>query len=152
MGYARGITLDLPHEEAVSRVKEVFKDHGFGVLTEIDVTATLKKRIGEVMEPYTILGMCNPHMAREALDIERDIGLLLPCDVVVRAAYQGSVVRVLEPRTMVAVSGREELYRLAEQTGRQLQAVLDDLGDPDEPGDPGVPDEPDDRVPGASRA
>lgn len=89
MEYARTITLDLPYDQAVPRVKEAFAEQGFGTLTEIDVRATLKNKIGEDIEDYVILGACNPHLAHRALDIEREIGLLLPCNVVVRAAGTG---------------------------------------------------------------
>ncbi|KNE82080.1 MULTISPECIES: DUF302 domain-containing protein [Streptomyces] len=128
MEYARTITLDLPYDQAVPRVKEAFADQGFGTLTEIDVRATLKNKIGEDIEDYVILGACNPHLAHRALDIEREIGLLLPCNVVVRAAGDGTtLVQALDPRVMVSVPGRSEMEPVAEEAGRRIQAALDAL-------------------------
>jgi uncharacterized protein (DUF302 family) len=82
--YGFGTILQVPYEEAISRVKETLKAEGFGVLTEIDVRQTLREKLGAEMEPYLILGACNPHLAHCALEQEPDVGLLLPCNVVVR--------------------------------------------------------------------
>jgi Domain of unknown function DUF302 len=78
MQYARTVTLELGHEQAVEKVKEALQAQGFGTLTEIDVRATLKEKLGQDMEPYVIPGACNPQLAHRALDVEREIGLLLP--------------------------------------------------------------------------
>lgn len=83
MDYGQTIEIHLSYVEAVPRVKEAFKEQGFGTLTEIDVRATLKEKIDRDIEPYVILGTCNPELASKALDIEREIGLLLPCNVIV---------------------------------------------------------------------
>ncbi|WP_216214825.1 DUF302 domain-containing protein [Amycolatopsis aidingensis] len=127
MDYARTITLDLPYEDAVGRVKDAFAEQGFGTLTEIDVTATLQNKLGERMEPYLILGMCNPGLAHRALGVEREIGLLLPCNVVVRAGDGHTVVQALDPGVMVEVPGRDELAPVADEAGRLIQAALDTL-------------------------
>ncbi|WP_030543365.1 DUF302 domain-containing protein [Streptomyces albus] len=128
MEYARTITLDLPYDQAVPRVKEAFAEQGFGTLTEIDVRATLKNKIGEDIEDYVILGACNPHLAHRALGIEREIGLLLPCNVVVRAAEDGrTLVQALDPAVMVTVPGKAEMEPVAEEAGRRIQAALDTL-------------------------
>ncbi|GAA3761088.1 uncharacterized protein (DUF302 family) [Spinactinospora alkalitolerans] len=127
MDYARSITLDLPYDQAVPRVKEAFKAQGFGTLTEIDVTVTLKEKLGEDMEPYIILGMCSPNLAHQALEAEREIGLLLPCNVVVRAHQDGALVQALDPHVMVSVPERQELQPVAQQAARQIQAALDSL-------------------------
>ncbi|WP_199434658.1 DUF302 domain-containing protein [Qaidamihabitans albus] len=127
MEYARTITLDLPYEDTVRQVKDAFQEQGFGSLTEIDVKATLKNKLGEDMEPYVILGMCNPGLAHRALGVEREIGLLLPCNVVVRRADGETVVQALEPRVMVEVPGLDELTPVAEEAGRRIQAALDTL-------------------------
>lgn len=128
MDYARTITLDLPYEQAVPRVKEAFLEQGFGTLTEIDVRATLQEKIGAEVEPYVILGACNPRLAHTALDVSRDIGLLLPCNVVVRAADDGrSIVQALDPHVMVAVPGLDGLRPVAEEAGKRIQAALDSL-------------------------
>ena len=86
MSYGTSITVDLPFPDTVARVRDTLKRQGFGVLTEIDVTATLRDKLGEQIEDYLILGACNPPFAHQALEIDRSIGLLLPCNVVVRAA------------------------------------------------------------------
>jgi uncharacterized protein (DUF302 family) len=124
MDYGRGVTLALPYGEAVDRVREVLADQGFGVLTEIDVRATLKAKLGEDMEDYVILGACNPPLAHRALEVDRRIGLLLPCNVVVRATGQGTTVEVLDPRIMVAVTGRDDLEPVAKDAAARLDAAL----------------------------
>ncbi len=128
MQYARTITLDLGYEQAVGKTKEAFQAQGFGTLTEIDVRATLKEKLGQDMEPYVILGACNPQLAHRALDVDREIGLLLPCNVVVRATEDGrTVVQALDPHVIVAVPEREELQPIADEAGRRIQAALDSL-------------------------
>jgi uncharacterized protein (DUF302 family) len=127
MDYGRSITLDLDHDEAVTTVKETFKEHGFGTLTEIDVQATLKEKLDEDMEGYTILGVCNPQLARRALGIDRHIGLLLPCTVVVRATDDGILVEALDPQTMVDVPGNEDLRPIADEATERINAALDQL-------------------------
>ena len=128
MHYARTISIDLGYEQAREKVKEAFQAQGFGTLTEIDVRATLKEKLGQDMEPYVILGACNPQLAHRALDIERDIGLLLPCNVVVRAAQDATtLVQALDPQVMVAVPERDELQPIADEAGRRIQAALDSL-------------------------
>ena len=92
MGYGTGIRLRGGFADTVVRVREALKDQGFGVLTEIDVQATLKEKLGEDMEPYLILGACNPPLAHRALAVDRRIGLLLPCNVVVRAEGDSTIV------------------------------------------------------------
>lgn len=127
MTYAKTITLEVPYDEAVPRVKEAFKAQGFGTLTEIDVQATLKEKLGEDMEPYVILGACNPQLAHRALEIEREVGLLLPCNVVVRADGQRSMVQALDPRVIADVAGNAALQPVAEEAGRRIDAALAEL-------------------------
>jgi uncharacterized protein (DUF302 family) len=127
MDYGRTITLDLAYAEAVTTVKETFKEHGFGTLTEIDVQATLKEKLDEDMEDYTILGVCNPQLAHRALGIDRHIGLLLPCTVVVRATDDGTLVEALDPQTMVDVPGDENLRPIADEAAEKINAALDQL-------------------------
>ncbi|MGA8116194.1 MAG: DUF302 domain-containing protein, partial [Actinocatenispora sp.] len=102
---------------------------GFGVLTEIDVQATLKAKLGEESEPYLILGACNPQLAHQALDIDRRIGLLLPCNVVVRADGEATVVEALDPQVMVSVPEDSRLQPIADEAGRRLRAALHAVGD-----------------------
>jgi len=128
MDYAKTITLNLPYDQAVPRVKEAFKAQGFGTLTEIDVQATLKDKLDVDVEPYVILGACNPQLAHQALEVTRDIGLLLPCNVVVREHSAGSVVvQALDAGVIAAVPGVAELEPIATEAGRRIQAALDDL-------------------------
>jgi uncharacterized protein (DUF302 family) len=127
MTYAKTITLDIAYDEAVPKVKEAFKGQGFGTLTEIDVRATLKEKLGEDMEPYVILGACNPELAHRALGIEREIGLLLPCNVVVRADGERCLVQALDPKVIADVPGTAALQPIAEEAGRRIDAALADL-------------------------
>lgn len=127
MSYGRTITLDLPHNEAVDKVKATFKENGFGTLTEIDVQATLKEKLDEDMEGYTILGVCNPQLAHRALGIDRSIGLLLPCTVVVRAADDTTTVEALDPQVMADVPGDEQLRPIADEAAEKINAALDQL-------------------------
>src|SRR5215213_3537652 len=117
MGIALATTLHTSFEEAVSRTREALAEQGFGVLTEIDMKATLKAKLGEDMEDYLILGACNPPLAHRAVNVDRQIGLLLPCNVVVRAdtAEEGTViVDAMDPQVMVQVSDQPELRGVAD--------------------------------------
>ena len=128
MSYGTSVTLDLPFADAVGRVRAALAEQGFGVLTEIDVTATLRARLGEQIEDYLILGACNPPAAHQALGIDRSIGLLLPCNVVVRAITAGTLVEALDPQVMVTLTGRPELKTVADEVGRRLARALAALG------------------------
>jgi len=127
MSYGTRITLDLPYAEAVTRVRAALTEQGFGVLTEIDVTATLRAKLGEQIEDYLILGACNPPFASRALGIDRSIGLLLPCNVVVRTVGGGTVVEALDPQIMVTLTGRPELKPVADEVARRLSNALASL-------------------------
>ena len=127
MSYGTQITLDLPYAEAVSRVRAALTEQGFGVLTEIDVTATLQAKLGEKIEDYIILGACNPPFASQALGIDRSIGVLLPCNVVVRSADGGTVVEALDPQIMVTLTGRPELKPVADEVAGRLSNALASL-------------------------
>ncbi|MFP5298680.1 MAG: DUF302 domain-containing protein [Actinomycetota bacterium] len=127
MNYGRTIEMNLPYEEALPKVKEAFKEQGFGTLTEIDVKATLKEKIGRDIEPYAILGTCNPDLASRALDVERQIGLLLPCNVVVTVNDERTVVQALDPQVMVSVPEREELKPIADEAAERIAKALDSL-------------------------
>jgi Uncharacterized conserved protein len=127
MGYAKTIELDISYEEAVPKVKAAFKDQGFGTLTEIDVKATLKEKIGRDIEPYVILGTCNPELASRALDVEREIGLLLPCNVVVTERDGKTLVQALDPQVMVSVPQRDELQPIADEAAARIEKALASL-------------------------
>lgn len=128
MDYQRSITVDLPYDQAVTRTREALAEQGFGILSEIDVRATLKDKRGLEMEPYVILGACNPDLAHQALEIDRSIGVLLPCNVVVSGGEGGrSTVRILDPQLMASVTELANLQPLADEASRRLQTVLDTL-------------------------
>lgn len=127
MSYGTQVTVDAPFGETVGRVRAALAGQGFGVLTEIDVTATMRAKLGEHMEDYVILGACNPPFAHQALGIDRSLGLLLPCNVVVRAADGGTVVEALDPQVMVTLTGRPELKPVADEVSRRLAAAIAEL-------------------------
>jgi len=129
MDYARSIILDMGQDEALQLTRAALAEQGFGILTEIDVAATLAAKLDLEMEPYMILGACNPTLAAQALDIEPAIGLLLPCNVVVRRQGDATLVQALDPNVMVEVPGRPELAPIAEEATRRLDAALATLAD-----------------------
>jgi uncharacterized protein (DUF302 family) len=124
MDYGITVRTVLPFAEAAARVREALKEQGFGVLTEIDVQATLREKLGQEMGEYLILGACNPPLAHRALAIDTSIGLLLPCNVVIRANAGQTVVEALDPLTMVAVTGEPSLKPVAEEAARRLRSAL----------------------------
>ena len=127
--YGMGTTVDLPWDEAVARVRDALAKEGFGVLTEIDVKATLARKLGVDFRKYVILGACNPPMAHRALTAELEIGLLLPCNVVVYESDQPgrSVVAALDPVEALSLSGNEALGEVAIEVKRRLQAALEQV-------------------------
>ncbi|GGP87503.1 ABC transporter ATP-binding protein [Saccharothrix coeruleofusca] len=127
MSYAHAVTLHSDFPTSVAAVRQALADAGFGVLTEIDVTATLKAKLDQDIEPYLILGACNPPLAHRALEVDRSIGLLLPCNVVVRAQGSATLVEILDPITMVQVTGRQELGPVARDAAQRLDAALASL-------------------------
>lgn len=123
--YAFGKVVDLKYGEALDRVVEALRQEGFGVLTEIDVAATLKKRLGKDMPPYRILGACNPEFAHRALEAEPEIGTLLPCNVVVRENASGKVfVEIMDPEAVMQLVGRPEVGEIASEVRRRLERVV----------------------------
>ena len=122
--YGFGTTVPVSYEEAVQRVRDALKAEGFGVITEIDMRQVLREKLGIEKEPYLILGACNPTLAARALELEPGIGLLLPCNVVVRASDAGSRVEVADPQTLLGQLGNEQLAAIAEQTKNRLQRVV----------------------------
>ena len=127
MEYRRTLDLALPFAEAVTRTKEALAEQGFGILTEIDVQATLRQKRGVEMEPYLILGACAPDLAQQALEVEHGVGVLLPCNVVVSQAGDGSTVQVLDPQTMVSMTDNPALQGVADDAAQRLTAALDSL-------------------------
>lgn len=131
MGYAKTIKLSLSYDEAVPKVKEAFKAKGFGTLTEIDVRATLKEKLNHDMEPYLIIGACNPDLAHQAIEAERQIGLLLPCNVVVRQDDDGVVVDALDASIIASVAANPALEPIAAEAARLIGEALDLLASSD---------------------
>ncbi len=119
--------LDCSYEEAIDRVTEALGEHGFGILTEIDVKETLKKKIDVDFPKYRILGACNPPIAHRALLAEREIGLLLPCNVIVYEEGEKSVVSILDPMAMFSLIGRDDVKPLAEEVKGILESALEEL-------------------------
>ena len=124
--YGMSRTVRLRYEEALVRTREALAAEGFGVLTEIDVAATLRKKLGVEFRPYIILGACNPPLAHQALQAELDIGLLLPCNVVVYTAENPAetVVAALDPVEALSLSGNEAVQPIAREVRERLQRVL----------------------------
>ena len=124
--YGIGTTVDLPYARVLERTREALAKEGFGVLTEIDVAATLKKKLDVTFRPYMILGACNPPLAHRALTAERDIGLLLPCNVVVYAADEPgkSVVAAMDPIAALDLTGNEDIRAVAQEVRTRLERVL----------------------------
>jgi uncharacterized protein (DUF302 family) len=124
--YGIGTLVDLPYERALARTRDALSAEGFGVLTEIDVAATLKKKLDVTFPPYVILGACNPPLAHRALTAERDIGLLLPCNVVVYAADDPgkTVVAAMDPITALDLTGNEQIRSVAHEVRIRLERAL----------------------------
>ncbi len=127
MTYSRTVHVDGDFDEIVRAVREALAEQDFGILTEIDVQATLKEKLGHDMENYLILGACNPPLAHRAIEADRSIGLLLPCNVVVRADGERIAVQALDPTTMVNLTGQDALKPVAEDATRRLDAALSAL-------------------------
>ena len=124
--YALKAVVPMPYESAVDRTRAELANEGFGVLTEIDVKATLKEKLGVDFRDYVILGACNPPLAHDALTAHEDIGLLLPCNVVVYAGDDPftSVVAAIDPFAVLGLVGKRDLGPLAEEVWSRLDRVL----------------------------
>ena len=121
------VRLDDPVETAIEKVTEALQEEGFGVLTTIDVRATLKEKLGEEFRPYVILGACNPSLAHRALSRTADVGLLLPCNVTVEQVDGGSRVSLVDPHAMMSVGGLgddEGIRSVAEEAAERLRRVV----------------------------
>ncbi len=126
--YGFTVAVKGSFDEAVARVTEALKKEGFGVLMDIDVAATLKAKLGIDKRPYRILGACNPGLANQALEAEPDIGLLLPCNVIVREDPQGKViVGFMDPQSVLGLVGRKELESLGGEVRAKLMRVKEAL-------------------------
>jgi uncharacterized protein (DUF302 family) len=130
MSYTISTTVSRPYAETVSAVREALAEQGFGVLTEIDLTAALKEKIGAEIAPYVILGACRPPLAHQAVQADPSIGALLPCNVVVRSQDdEHTVVEALDPDVMMSVADSEALGEVAADAKKRRTAALDSLND-----------------------
>ncbi len=127
MDYGFSKTVDLSFEDTINKVTEELKKEGFGILTTIDVKETLKNKIDVDFKKYTILGACNPPLAHKALQAEEEIGLLLPCNVIVYDKEGKSVVSVFDPSLMTKVVENENLNPIAEEVKEKLQRVFNNI-------------------------
>ena len=125
--YVFGKTVGLGFEQAVTRVTEELAKEGFGVLTEIDVKATLKKKLDIDVPPYRILGACNPQFAHRAMQLEPQIGALLPSNVVVREEGGETRVEIMDPHAVLQLVGRPEIAQIAGEVRTRLERVLASL-------------------------
>lgn len=134
MTYAHTITVALPYEEAVAKARVALSEQGFGVLSEIDIRATFDAKLGSDasagLGDYLILGVCNPALAQKALAADPDMGLLLPCNVVVRHGDTPgtSIIQTIDPQTMVQLSDAPAVAEVADDADRRLLAALRALG------------------------
>ena len=127
MVFEETVVLSLPFDDVLSAVKAALAEQGFGALTEIDLQATLRAKVGKEMERYVIVGACNPKLASRALDVERQIGVLLPCNVVVREVRAGVAVEAMDPGLMATVAGTDAVGPVAEESRRLIAAALQRL-------------------------
>ncbi len=125
--YGFGAKVSLPFEQAIERTKEALKAEGFGVLTEIDVRKTMKEKLDVEFQPYVILGACNPPLAHKALTAELDIGLLLPCNVVVHQDGAGSRVMAMDPEAAMGIVQNPVLHEVAAEAKARLRRALETL-------------------------
>jgi uncharacterized protein (DUF302 family) len=127
MNYGITKTIELSYEQAIEKVTEELKKEGFGVLTTIDVKETLKKKLDVDFQKYIILGACNPPFAYEALKAEEQIGLLMPCNVIIYEKEGKTVVSAFNPSAIAAVSGNEKLNEISAKLNEKIYKVLESI-------------------------
>ncbi len=126
--YGFGKIVDMSFDDAIERVTHALQGEGFGVLADIDVAGAMKKKLNQDMPPYRILGACNPPLAHRALECEPSIGLLLPCNVVVRQDGAGAVhVEFMDPNAVLELVGKPEIAQLAGEVRQRLERVMQAL-------------------------
>jgi len=127
MSYGMTKTISRPFAEVVADVRSALAEQGFGVITEIDMKATLKNKIDVDIDEQVILGACSPSHAYRALQADESVGLLLPCNVTVRASGDVTVIEMINPQTMVDLSDSPDMAAVADEVGSKLRAALDSL-------------------------
>lgn len=131
--YGFGKTVDMSFDDAIAHVTQALQDEGFGILADIDVAGAMKKKLNQDMSPYRILGACNPPLAHRALESEPSIGLLLPCNVVVRQDEAGTVhVEFMDPNAVLELVNKPEITALASEVRQRLERVSVALGGSEE--------------------
>ena len=125
MDFTRRVEVDACYDDVVTRVKDALKEQGFGVLTEIDLRHTLKAKLDVDVEPQVILGACNPQLAHRALGVDVRIATLLPCNIVVRAEGDRTIVEALDPKLIAEVPANPDLDPIAKEAGDRIAAALD---------------------------
>lgn len=124
--YHFSVTLHEAFETAVDKTKTALADHGFGIVSEIDMAATLKEKLGVSHDPYLILGACNPGFAHQAVQHDPAIGVLLPCNVVVRTVEgDGVIVDFMDPAVMITMVGEEQIHKIADEVRTRLEMTRD---------------------------
>ena len=124
-GYGFGRTVTAGYAEVVGRVREALKQEGFGIITEIDVAATMKEKLDRDVTPYVILGACNPGYAHQVLETDPELGLFLPCNVVVYETADGTRVSAVDPEAMLGLSGNKDLAAIATEVKVRLQRAVE---------------------------
>lgn len=124
MVYEETVVLHEPFEDVLKKVKEAFAAEGFGTLTEIDLQQTLEQKVGKQMDRYVIVGACNPHLASRAVDVIPEIGVLLPCNVVVRETRSGVMVDAMDPGMMASISGVPDIEPIAGEARNLVNNAL----------------------------
>ena len=127
MDYARSVTVEVGQDEAIEMTRAALSEQGFGILTEIDVAATLAEKLGREMEPYMILGACNPQLAHRALEADPSVGALLPCNVVLRAEDDRTRVEIMDPSAAMAIAEAAGLAAVADEARDRLRQVVSAL-------------------------
>ena len=131
--YGKALSVDLPFDVAVERVKSLLASEGFGVLCDIDVSKTLREKTGSDFRPYRIIGACNPSLALQGLSRESQLGLLLPCNVVVQRQNGQTIASVIDTRSLLSLVGNPELEPIAEDVNARLQRVLEGIAEVESP-------------------
>lgn len=127
MSYGHAVTLHTPFADTMVAVRDALAGQGFGIVSEVDMAATFRAKLGVETEPQVILGACRPDFALKALEVEASIGLLLPCNVVVRSAGDTTIVEMIDPAMLVDVTGNADLQEIAGQVGTHLAAAMEVL-------------------------